>query len=321
MKLLLLSVCTLILAAACHSGTPQLHSRQTPENTASDCRVIEHEGGETTICGQPQKVVALSPPLLDILLALGVQPAGYAEVDLLNTKVFDRPSQQIPYLGKFVMGQPVNLGDRHNPSIETLLQLKPDLILGEKFYLEENYKLFSRIAPTAFFQTEGETGWKYVMPIMAQALNREEQAQRAIASHNQLVRTAKSQLAPVVSGQTIIVLGWQPTSNQSFIFASGFITGLLEDLGFRVIVGEPNRPNTSIEAIANIKADYILIMPSGDNTISNAQQQWQNDPILRLIPAAQAGKIYFMDYQITRIRGPIAAEVFINQMQQLLQPN
>ncbi|PIG94860.1 iron dicitrate-binding protein [Gloeocapsopsis sp. IPPAS B-1203] len=265
--------------------------------------------------------VVLSPPLLDILLSLGVQPAGYAEVDLLNTKVFDRPSQQIPYLGKRVTSQPVNLGDRHNPSIEKLLQLKPDLILGEKFYLKENYKLFSSIAPTAFFQTEGETGWKSVMPIIAQALNREEQAQQAIASHNQLVRTAKSQLAPVVSGQTIIVLGWQPTSNQSFIFASGFITGLLEDLGFRVIVGAPNRPNTSIEAIASIKADYILIMPSGDNTISNAKQQWQNDPILRLIPAAQAGKIYFMDYQIARIRGPIAAEVFINQIQQLLQPS
>ncbi len=319
-KLLLLSLCTLILVAACNSNTPQLQSGETPENKAANCRVIQHDGGETEICGQPQKIVALSPPLLDILLSLGVQPAGYAEVDLLNTQVFDNPSQQIRFLGDRVTSQPVNLGDRHNPSIETLVQLKPDLILGEKFQLETNYKLFSSIAPTAFFDTGGKTGWKPAMEAIAQGLNREEQAKQAIASHNQLVETVKSQLAPVISGQTIIVLGWNGISNQSFILSSGLITGLLEDLGFQVIVGEADRPSISIEAIADIKADHILVMPTGgSDTIDNAKQQWQNDQILRLIPAVQAGKIYFMDYQLVRIRGPIAAEIFINQIRQMLQ--
>ncbi|MBE9052033.1 iron-siderophore ABC transporter substrate-binding protein [Nostocales cyanobacterium LEGE 11386] len=321
LKLLLLSLCTLILVVACNSSTPQLQSNQTPESIASDCRVIEHDGGKTEICGQPQKVVALSPPLLDILLSLGVQPAGYAEVGLLNSKIFDNPSQQIPFLGDYVTNKPVNLGTRHNPSIETLLQLKPDLILGEKFHLEANYKLLSSIAPTAFFQTEGETSWKPVMLDIAQALNREEQAKQAIASHNQLVETAKSQIAPVASGQTIIVLGWERIANQSFILPSNtFVCRLLEDLGFQVIAGKLDRPSISIEAIAEIKADHILIMPTGDNTIDNAKQQWQNNPILRLIPAVQAGNIYFMDYQINRIRGPIVAEIFINQMRQMLRP-
>ncbi|MEA5617131.1 iron-siderophore ABC transporter substrate-binding protein [Cronbergia sp. UHCC 0137] len=318
-KLLLLSLCTLILVVACNSSTPQLQSSETPENVASNCRVIQHDGGEINICGQPQKVVALSPPLLDILLSLGVQPAGYAEVDLLNSKVFDNPSQQIPFLGDRVTSKPVNLGDRHNPSIETLVQLKPDLILGEKFQLESKYRLFSSIAPTAFFDTGGKTGWKSAMEAIAQGLNREAQAKQAIASHDQLLETVKSQLAPVISGQTIIVLGWQKVTNESFIFAPDFVTGLLEDLGFQVIVGKSNRPSVSIEAIANIKADHILVMPSGDNTIEDAKQQWQNHPILRLIPAVQAEKIYFMDYQLTRIRGPIAAEIFINQIRQLLQ--
>ncbi len=42
---------------------------------------------------------------------------------------------------------------------------------------------------------------------IAQALNREEQAKQAIASHNQLLETTKNQLSPDISGQTIIVLG------------------------------------------------------------------------------------------------------------------
>ncbi|WP_313954408.1 ABC transporter substrate-binding protein [Anabaena subtropica] len=140
-----------------------------------------------------------------------------------------------------------------------------------------------------------------------------------MASHNQLLETTKRQLAPVISGQTIIVLGWEGNFNQSFIFSTGFITGLLENLGFQVITADTESFDTSIEAIANIQADHILVMPSGDNTIDKAKQQWQNNQILRLIPAVQAGNIYFMDYQLTRIRGPIAAKIFINQIRQLLQ--
>ncbi|MUL36499.1 iron dicitrate-binding protein [Gloeocapsopsis sp. AAB1 = 1H9] len=319
LKLLLLSICSLILVVACNSSTPQLNTNQTPTSRPSDCRVINHDGGETEICGEPQKIVAFGPPILDILLSLGVQAAGYSEVDLLNKKVFDNPSEQIPYLGDLVTNQPVNVGDRNNPSLETFVQLQPDLIIGEAYHIKEKYKLFSSIAPTAFFVNEGESDWKTTIKAIAPALNREEQAKQVIASHNQLIETAKQQLAPVISGQTIIVLGWSGVTKQSFIFPDTFITRLLEDLGFKTILGAANRPRTSIEAIANLKTDHILVLPSGDNTIDNAKQDWEKNPLLSLIPAIQAGNIHFIDYQLSRIRGPISAEIFINQICQLLQ--
>jgi iron complex transport system substrate-binding protein len=311
-RLWLLAAVVAIVAIACHSPAPSGETAPSSP-TAADCRVILHDGGETELCGQPENVVALSPPLLDILLSLGVQPAGYAEVDLLNSQVFDDPSQQIPYLGDRITTQPVNLGDRHSPSIETLLQLKPDLVLGETFYVQNNYRTLSRIAPTAFFDTGADAGWQPALTAIAQGLNREAQAQQVITAHNQQVEAVKNQLAPLISGQSIIVLGWQGIVNQSFVFAGDFTTELLEDLGFQVILGPPDRPSTSMEAIAQIDADHILVMPSGENTIENAQQQWQNNPILQALPAVQAGQLYFMDYQLTRIRGPIAAEIFLNE--------
>ncbi|PIG94756.1 hypothetical protein [Gloeocapsopsis sp. IPPAS B-1203] len=66
-----------------------------------------------------------------------------------------------------------------------------------------------------------------------------------------------------------------------------------------------------MEFLPQIDTDMILVLPSGENTIENA--------IWRSLWAFQNQKMYFIDYQITRIRGSIAAEVFINQMQQLLQ--
>jgi iron complex transport system substrate-binding protein len=99
-----------------------------------------------------------------------------------------------------------------------------------------------------------------------------------------------------------------------------FICGLLQDLGFQVLNPEEGDSslNFSLEVLPQLGADMILVMPTGSNTIANAKQQWQNNPILQSIPASKAGKVYFMDYELTRIRGPIAAEIFINQLQTLL---
>lgn len=320
-KLWLVAVLVAAIAIACHAPTPSGDTPQSSAIPAGDCRVIRHDGGETELCGQPEAIVALSPPLLDILLSLGVQPVGYAEVDLLNTPVFDNPSQQIPYLGDCVTTQPVNLGDRHAPSVETLLQLKPDLILGETFYLESNDRTLNRIAPTAFFDIGADAGWQPALTAIAHGLNREAQAQQAIAAYQQQLDAARRQLAPVADGKTIVVLGWQGIVNQSFLFTNDFVTELLRKIGFEVIVGPSDRPGLSMEAIAQIEADHILVMPAGDNTLAAAQQQWATDPILQSLPAVQAGNLYFMDYQLTRIRGPIAAEIFLREFTSLLSQN
>ena len=135
--LLMLGMFTTLLIVACNGNAP---NRTTSGDTAnstlssntSNCRIVKHDLGETQVCGQPQKIVALSPHLLDLLLSLDRQPAGYAEVFPFHKgKYFDNPSQQIPYLGDRVTSQPINLGNRDEPSLERLIELKPDLILGE----------------------------------------------------------------------------------------------------------------------------------------------------------------------------------------------
>jgi len=70
----LLGVCAVLLIAACNRAP---NSSATNPNSES-CRLVQHEMGETEVCGQPQEVAALSPHILDSILALGVQPVAYA---------------------------------------------------------------------------------------------------------------------------------------------------------------------------------------------------------------------------------------------------
>jgi iron complex transport system substrate-binding protein len=319
LRLLLIGTCMFVLTVACGSPVPQA----PPESLSSaqtNCHRIQHQAGTTEVCGQPQTIAALSPPLLDVMLALGVQPAAYATVDLFTRRQFDRPSEQIPYLGEQVTSQPVNLGSRDAPSQETLLRVSPDLILGED-YQATYYDRFSSIAPTLLFNTLGPDRWKQVMMPIAQVLGRETQAQQVLDAHTQLIANTKSALAPVVAQQKILVLGFDTVIANSFILErQDFICGLLQDLGFQVINFEEGNPELtfSLEVLPQLQTDMILVMPTGDNTIANAQQQWQRHPILQSIPAFKAGKVYFADYQLARIRGPIAAQLFITQMQDLI---
>lgn len=319
LKLFLISSLMLILTFACGKSIPQT----TPETSLpaqANCQIIQHEAGATEVCGQPQAIAALSPPLLDIMLSLGVQPTAYATVDLLTDRVFDHPREQIPYLGDNVTSQPVNIGSRDRPSQETLLRVKPDLILGED-YQSTYYDRFSSIAPTLLFNTFGADRWKQVMLPIAQVLGRETQAQQVIDAHEKQIADTKSALASVLSQQKILVLGFDTVVSNSFILErQDFICGLLQDLGLQVINFEEgdSQPTFSLEVLPQLETDMILVMPTGDNTINNAEQQWQLNPILQTIPAFKAGKVYFMDYQLTRIRGPIAAKTFINQLQALL---
>ncbi len=141
-RLLIMGVCTVILIVSCTRSPNSSTSDRVTSSSSESCRLVEHHGGKTEICGQPQIVAALSPRALDVMLALDVQPAAYAEAAYSDRKVlslhkFDNPSQQIPHLGQKIKTQPINLGHRNTPSLETLIEVKPDLIVAETWQENE----------------------------------------------------------------------------------------------------------------------------------------------------------------------------------------
>ncbi|MBE9017705.1 iron-siderophore ABC transporter substrate-binding protein [Chroococcidiopsidales cyanobacterium LEGE 13417] len=323
-KFCLLVILTFLTIAACYGRTAQQMAFTSTQASTSSCQVIQHISGKTQVCGQPQQVVALSPPLLDIMLALGVQPLAYAEVDLFTRRKFDKPEAQIPFLGKYITTKPINLGSRDRPSQELLLWLKPDLILGEPEYNKNNYHLLAKIAPTLLFRIQEKDDWQQHIAAIARALGREERAKQVIAEYKQQIAQTKAALAPIAAQQRrILVLGFGRLIADSFVLdPEEFVCGILQELGFEIItVGsrEQERFSLSLEVLPQIETDAILILPSGNNTIANAQQQWSENPILRSLSADRGGKVYFTDFQLTRIRGPIAAETFVNRMREILK--
>jgi iron complex transport system substrate-binding protein len=344
-KLLMLGMFTTLLIVACKGNAPErTMSGDTVNSTlsliASNCRIVKHDMGETQVCGQPQKIVALSPHLLDLLLSLNRQPVGYAEVFPFHKgEYFDNPSQQIPYLGDHITSQPINLGNRNEPSLERLIKLKPDLIVGEVGNNRQAYKLLSQIAPTLLWDKRTAKGkWQQSIRQLAQAVGDEKQAEAVITAYNQRITATRAEFAPIVAAHPNLLLlaANRLSSDMAIVTGDGYLGELLEGLGFQFAA--PLRGNVgqvssvSVELLPQVgTADTIFILGHDlspnrqnltsvlDSQTSVIQKEWNNNAIAQTLKASKEKRVYFVTYYLWNgLNGPIGAELILNQLRQLL---
>lgn len=315
---------------ACGSQSPP----STVSVVSSGCRLVQHSIAKTQVCGQPKKVAALSPYILDSILALGVQPAAYAETVQLNLPRFDNPTAQIPYLGTRMTTQPVNLGDRQNPSLEALVRVKPDIILGERWLHQDKYQLLSKIAPTLLFDdAQGEEQhWTNDITGIAQALDREASAQKLVTAFPQQLATARQKLAPVIKAHPrVLVISTNQLASQIDVAPDSTVGELMNAIGFEIVrVKSPTTPDSwvqiSLEVLPTIDADLIIVVAWAEKSLDHQEkaikQVWSRHPLLKTMKTFQENRVFFVDYQLwgSNIRGPITDELILQQLPKLLLP-
>ncbi|MFC4640263.1 ABC transporter substrate-binding protein [Deinococcus hohokamensis] len=279
---------------------------------------ITHNNGSTTIPKKPLRVVALGPHALDLLLSLGVQPVGYGEAStFLKTPAFGSPIRDIKYLGSRVTSSPVNVGDRFNPNLEILLSLKPDLIVGEN-YASAVYGQLSRIAPTLLFKGIDKNEWQKTLPLLARALDREQAYSNVLKAYNKGIQDSKAQLSGAVKNKRVLVVwtgGGDDRNTFTISNSHDWTGGLLKDLGLGIIDGESRDAVVSIEGLAAIDPDAVIVLASGTNTPTRARADWNASPLTARLRASRTKQVYFFDYHLfRRLRGPIAAQLIERQL-------
>lgn len=341
------------LLASNNSGEDQAVDSSTQALT-SDCRAIKHDLGETEICGQPQKVATLSAHVLALLLSLNMQPAGYAApLNVHQGEVFDNPARQIPYLGTRMTSKPVNLGKSGEPSLEKLVALKPDLIVGETGRNADNHELLSQIAPTLLWQNRTAKGqWQKHLRAIAAALGREEKAEAVIEQYEARIADARADLADVVAAYPKLLLLAAHRLNEGVrvLDPESYLGELLGRVGFQLMPQSSSdiQPGAliSIEALPELNdADIIIILgydlsvgdleqgnsnQSAEKSVSDRvevhqvqtiKQDWEENAIAQSLTASQENRVYFTTfYKWNGLNGPIGAELVLEQLRQFLAP-
>jgi iron complex transport system substrate-binding protein len=340
-KLAILGILT-FLTVACRNDNSAKKSPST------NCQSVEHASGTTEICNQPQKIIAIGPNMLELLLALGIQPVGYADYFSLPASKFDRPSRQILFLGERVTNQPVNIGSADDPSLETIAQLQPNLILGDTYANQDEYDLLSQIAPTLLFTYAVDDQWQKQIRAIAQAVGKSEQAERVIQEHFQRITQTKQALQPIVDkSPRVLLLGSEKLDQGVEIDPynhDSYCSALLADLGFQIVFPpngegkEGQGGKVSLEMLPQLAADLIIVQGYNsdfsktkqdlvESQIAAVKQQWHNNAITQSLPASQSEdasaspseRIYFTSAYLCRaMPGPIGAEIFLKRFQEQL---
>lgn len=310
------------------------------QSAAADCQTISHLMGETQVCGQPQKIAVLGPSFLEALLSLEMQPAGVADYFKLGHIQYNNPVQQIPYLGDRVTSQPASLGQSFTPSLEALLKLKPDLIVGASFN-QAQYQAFSDIAPTLLLDWyDVETNLRS----LAQAVRRPQIAEKLIVNRQKQIAAAREAFAPTIAAHPkMLLLNSAEMQEFHLISRQDSCGSLIESLGFQLIYplgwdADNLRSSTlSLEALPQLDgADSIIVF--GESThnfdpfqdashfeqqqLQRLQQAWQKNAIAQSLPAAQAKRVYFIPTYLCRaLPGPIGTELYLSKLKQQLLPS
>lgn len=346
-KLLVLAVLTAFVVAACNGPANKLTADDDnplirSSATSANCRTIEHQMGETEVCGQPQRIVVLGPSVLELLLALDVQPTGFADQVTWHRGNYDNPGQQIPYLGSRVTSQLKNVGSVSEPSIEAILSVQPDLILGTQ-YNANQYKVFSKIAPTLLLSRNDNDIEKSLRAI-AKAVGKSDQAEQLLTKTQQQIASARETFARTVATHRKVLLLSAVKWEELYLGDSNFglCSSLLEALGFQLVtppglnLSKPDTPvPISLEILPQLNAADSVIMFGGNfselnNTnnfeahqLSHLKQAWANNAIAQSLNASKTGRVYFIAGYLCRgFPGPIGTELYLEELEkQLLSPS
>ncbi|MEQ6999123.1 ABC transporter substrate-binding protein [Enterococcus casseliflavus] len=270
--LTLLAACSLTLLGACGTNNDSTDSSGLATTSSEIATFTDAMGNEVTVPENPQRVIGSY--LEDYLVALGVTPVAQWTVGndsdqaYLQDKLADVPriNYDLPY--------------------EDVLSFEPDLLLMDSSSMVEGdkYEQYSKIAPTYVVTNGEEVTWRERLTDIAKVLHKEEQAAQVEADYDDLVAATKEAYADQIKGKSIAVL-WV-VNNSVFMVSETKSSGqlLYHELGFEVptLVSEISESATadwsavSLEKLAELDADYLILVNSDKGADFFSEQVWQN---------------------------------------------
>jgi len=181
-QLFLVIAISCLISISCQSSLPDKISSNL------ECRLINHELGETCVPLNPQRIIVTDQVALEDVIALGLKPMGAPDTTYVASKSSFLKSKMsgINYIGK---------EDQFN--LEKILNLHPDLIISLYGINSANYQLFSKIAPTVQFKYV-HAKWQTSFRQIGEVLGKAEQAENLLTEYKQRL----TKLRTVLNNQT-----------------------------------------------------------------------------------------------------------------------
>ncbi|NDJ17927.1 iron-siderophore ABC transporter substrate-binding protein [Myxacorys almedinensis] len=270
-------------------------------------KIVNHALGQAEIPLHPQRIVVLDDSfILDPLLALSIKPVGFAAgANFINSD----------NLSEFVSGIP-KVGDWERPSLEKILSLKPDLILGH-IWQKRFYSLLSAIAPTVLIDTDSEVDFKKNLKYLADILDKSDRVDRILAEYNQRIQTFRQQLGTTLNTKTVSIVHLYGSTVHVYGSDLTVYGQIMKDAGIRLIPAYRDLKGysgLSIEALSDWDADilFVVVLLKTDSEHLRSLS-FLKQPLWSALKAVQNKQVYAVTWANT-VAGPITANQFIDDL-------
>jgi ABC-type Fe3+-hydroxamate transport system substrate-binding protein len=252
--------------------------------------LIDETGRKVVVPDHPHRVICLMPSVTDAVFALGAgdDVVGISDYTKYPAAALTKPS----------------VGDLIKPSIETILSLHPDLVIGyqPRGPMEVTDQL-ERIGIPVFLVTpHGIAGIMHSVETIGQALNRAPQADALIRNLQMRVDAVKARTKDLPAPRVFMPIWYDPITT---IGGKAFITEVIQAAGGRSVTDDlpAEWPQISMEVVLERAPDALLMVRGGKMTLPVLQDR----PGWSSMRAIKEHRIYFVDDRIYQA-SPIAID-------------
>ncbi|WP_107725768.1 ABC transporter substrate-binding protein [Desmospora activa] len=279
-----------------------------------ETRSIQHAMGETEVPESPQRVVVLTNEGLEALLAVGVKPVGAVQA-------FSGEGTWYKHLEKEMDGVE-NVGTEHQPNLEKIMTLKPDLIIGNKMRQEKIYEQLSDIAPTVFAE-ELRAQWKNNFKLYTDTVNKKAEGEAVIADFDQRVEKIREQAGDRLSTEVSMVR-FMPGRTRIY-YNDTFGGTILKEIGFKRPKAQDKddfAAEVTKERIPEMEGDILLYYTydeKGETEGSEMEKEWLQEQLWKELNVVKQGNAHKVnDVVWTTAGGVKAANLLLDDVEKYL---
>lgn len=274
--------------AANNNTAPAATTTEKPaaEATQQETRTLNYLDKEYTVPGKTERIVITgSMESMEDALVLGVKPVGAISV-----------GGKFPDMFAPITGEAQSIGEKTQPNLETILSLKPDVILGSSKFPPETLEKLDKIK-TTFPVSHISTNWEANLLLMGELTGKQAEAQKVIDDYKKDVEEAKAKLGDSLKDKKVVVIRLRSGNINIYPEKVFFNPSLYADLGLTApaeVKAAKAQEVVSLEKFSEINPDYIFVQFSTDENKDNpkALEDLQNNPIWKSINAVKNGNVF-----------------------------
>lgn len=284
MALILVSVVTL---TACGQESKKETKKEVAKEEQQEVKKIKYLDKEYEFKNGTERIVVTGAmEAMEDAAALDVTPVGAITV-----------AGKFPEIYGKSIAKSESIGEKQQPNFETILSLKPDVILGTTKFPEEVVKKLEEIAPTILV-SHISSDWKDNLQLMGDLSGKRAEADKKLAAYEADVEKNQETLKKKFGTDNVLML--RIRGGQMFIYPENvfFNPSLYNEIGLavpEVVKQAKAQEEITVEQLAKVNPEHLFIQvqSTGDKQENEkAYEELKKNPIMQQITAFKNDHVY-----------------------------